>query len=382
VAPGQSATVDLPAWPTVDDPDGAVETWLHVRAELAEAAPWAPAGHVVARAQHDLTVATAAAVSATPKPGPLRPVSAGASLTLGSAEFDSRTGRLTRLYGVPVAGPQLELFRGPTDNDRSDTRGSYELTGAEAVLGDGVPGPSSATRWRDRGLDRLVHRVLEVAAGDADLLTRVRVSAANSGLSVDVAYRWRLDPAEPDALTLLVDVVPSPGWDCTWPRVGVRFDVPPDAVRAQWFGTGPHESYPDTRRAARVGRFAADVDELNVTYSRPQETGHRAELRTLEVSDDARPVLRLSTVPDIRGHRPGFTLTRHTPQQLDRAGHPYELPENDTAFLYVDAAVHGVGSRACGIDVLPQHALWPGAHSIALRFHDPAGQPAASPDRS
>lgn len=371
VAPGHSASVDLSPRVMADEPDPTVETWLHVRAELADAAPWAEAGHVVARAQHDLTVA--APVSPMPKPGPLRTVSAGASLTLGPAEFDGRTGRLIRLYGVPVGGPQLELFRGPTDNDRSDSRGSYELAGPEDVLGDGVPGPSSATRWRDGGLDRLVHRVVEVAAGDADLLTRVRVSAANSGLSVDVSYRWSLDPGEPGGVGLLVDVVPSPNWDCTWPRVGVRFDVPQAVARARWFGTGPHESYPDTRRAARVGRFEAGVDELTVTYSRPQETGHRAELRVLEISDDAKPLLSVSTVPDRYGHRPGFTLTRHTPQQLDLAAHPYQLPVNDTAYLFIDNAVHGVGSRACGIDVLPQHALWPGAQSFAVQFHDPAG---------
>jgi beta-galactosidase len=42
-------------------------------------------------------------------------------------------------------------------------------------------------------------------------------------------------------------------------------------------------------------------------------------------------------------------------------------------YLFLDDAVHGVGSRACGIDVLPQHALWPGARSFGVVFTDPAG---------
>jgi beta-galactosidase len=42
-------------------------------------------------------------------------------------------------------------------------------------------------------------------------------------------------------------------------------------------------------------------------------------------------------------------------------GHPHELPPSDIVHLYVDVAQHGLGSRACGPDVLPRHALWPQA---------------------
>src|SRR5690606_5620494 len=228
--------------------------------------------------------------------------------------------------------------------------------------------PASAERWRKRGLDRLTHRVLGVTASETGLTSRVRVSAANSGLFVDVDHRWTLVG---DAVELRVDLAPSPGWDCTWPRVGVRFELPAELDRADWFGTGPLESYPDSSTAARVGRFTASVDELNVVYSRPQETGHRAELRSLAIGDGSAVRLRVDTEPDLTGHRPGFTLTRHTPQQLDRAGHPYELPRNDRIYLFVDNAVHGLGSRSCGIDVLPKYALWPGAHSFTLSFPRP-----------
>ena len=164
--------------------------------------------------------------------------------------------------------------------------------------------------------------------------------------------------------------MPSVGWDCTWPRVGVRLDLPGGLDRASWFGTGPAENYPDTATAARFGRFSAGLDELNVPYSRPQETGHRAELRRLELTgpDGA---LRLRTLADLSGHRPGFTWSRHTPQQVDRAAHPHELPPSERTYLFLDAAVHGVGSRACGPDVLPVHALWPRAHSLAFVVEDP-----------
>ena len=88
--------------------------------------------------------------------------------------------------------------------------------------GEGVLGPSSEQRWRERGLDRLVHRLDQIFHDHDQLLAAVRTSAAGTNLFVDVTYHWRLT----DGLALLVNVVPSPGWDCTWPRVGVRFDLP------------------------------------------------------------------------------------------------------------------------------------------------------------
>jgi beta-galactosidase len=167
---------------------------------------------------------------------------------------------------------------------------------------------------------------------------------------------------------VLISIMPSPGWDCTWPRVGVRFDLPSELRHASWFGTGPNESYPDTRKAARVGRFAADIDELNVAYSRPQETGHRSELRMLAISDGTTEQLRVTTWPNREQRRPGFTLNAYTPQQLDRARHPYELAVSDRVYLFLDDAVHGIGSRACGVDVLPEHALWPGERQFGFEF--------------
>jgi beta-galactosidase len=363
IAPGQQSDVTLPE--ELVRP-GVGESWLTLRAELAEETVWADRGHEVAFGQFELTKPET--ISTLP-PWPTAPTlePKDSVIMLGPAKFDVHSGRVLQLYGMDVDGPRLELWRAPTDNDRSNLRGSFELAGPGETHGEGTPGPSSEQRWRERGLDRLVHRLDRIFHEDDQLLAAVRVSAAGTNLFVDVTYHWWLT----DRLALLVGVAPSPGWDCTWPRVGVRFDLPRELRHASWFGTGPNESYPDTRQAARVGRFAADIDELNVAYSRPQETGHRSALRSLVISDGTTERLRVSTWPNREQHRPGFTLTAYTPQQLDRARHPYELGQSDRMYLFLDDAVHGIGSRACGVDVLPEHALWPGQRQFGLEFHQP-----------
>ena len=363
IQPGRQGAVALPE-ELVMPGDG--ETWLTLRAELAGPTVWADHGHEVAFGQFELTgpgsISTLPTWPAPPLLKPSEPV-----ITLGPAQFDVYTGRLLRLYGTDVDGPRLELWRGPTDNDRSSARGSYELGRPEDTDGEGLPGPSSEQRWRDRGLDRLVHRLDQLFHDHDQLWAAVRVSAAGSNRFVDVTYHWLLA----EGLALLVNVVPSSGWDCTWPRVGVRFDLPQELRNASWFGTGPAESYPDTRLAARVGRFAADIDKLNVAYSRPQATGHRGELRSLVISDGTSERLGVTTWPNRSHHRPGFTLSAYTPQQLDRARHPHELVPGDQVYLFIDEAVHGIGSRSCGVDVLPEHALWPSQRQFGVEFRQP-----------
>ena len=363
IPPGQQEAVTLPEELVAP---GAGDTWLTLRAELAAATLWADRGHEVALAQFELTkpekITRLPSWPAPPVLPPKQPV-----IMLGPAQFDAHTGRLLQLFGIDVDGPRLELWRAPTDNDRSTFRGSFELASPEETHGEGAPGPSSEQRWRDRGLDRLVHRLDQIFHDHDQLLAVIRTSSAGTNLFVDVSYHWWLT----DGLALLIDVVPSPGWDCTWPRVGVRFDLPPELRQASWFGTGPNESYPDTRRAARVGRFAADIDELNVAYSRPQETGHHSELRSLVISDGTADRLNITTWPDQEGHRPGFTLSAYLPQQLDLARHPYELVPTDCVYLFLDDAVHGIGSRSCGVDVLPEHALWPAERQFGIEFRQP-----------
>ncbi|MFJ4466896.1 glycoside hydrolase family 2 TIM barrel-domain containing protein [Streptomyces sp. NPDC089424] len=351
VTAGESAVVRLPRVAVASD----AETWLTLDAVLAKASDWAPQGHLVATAQQDRS--TRAAVPAVRPRADWRP--ADGTLSLGIAEFTG--GSLVRLAGRDVGGPRLQLFRAPTDNDASPSEG-VENTDA------GPAGASDADLWRLDGLDRLVTRRVSVEQAPGALRTVDKVSAANSALSVTVESVWSLEDGE---LELRVEIEPSSGWRTVWPRIGIGFALPDGAAPvdgAEWFGLGPEESYPDSMRAARTGRFSSTVGDLSVDYARPQETGHRSQVRSLSLTSGGSEVLRIFAVPDVHGRRPGFTLSRHTPQQIAAAAHPHELPGSTTTHLFVDAAQHGLGSRACGPDVSPEFVLRPEARTLRLRI--------------
>ncbi|SHN45243.1 glycoside hydrolase family 2 TIM barrel-domain containing protein [Cryptosporangium aurantiacum] len=360
---GASAVFSLPDL----DVAASGETWLTVEAVLARETAWAPAGHRISAAQLDLTPPrrTVARVSTVGREIPVPP-----RTDLGPATFTH--GRLSALAGRPVVGPRLELWRAPTDNDRGqwipprdrDVDVMRDRHRKDLYLQSRYP--SAVSTWRHEGLHRLVGRLESIRATEQAVHTRTRYGAANSRRAVTVHESWSLADGD---LWLDLDLVPTAGWDTSWPRLGVRFDLPTDVHSVSWFGTGPRESYPDSRHAALVGRYSSTVDDLTVDYGRPQESGHRSDVRSLELATaDDRAWLRIDATRDAAGRLPGFTLRRHTPQQVDAAAHSYELPEPSATYLWLDAAQHGLGSRACGPDVAARSTLRPTARSLRLKF--------------
>jgi beta-galactosidase len=358
VGPGESVEARLPIEPldratSEPAPVGvAGERWMVVRAVLAKDEPWAAAGHEVAWAQFRLP----GGPSKTPSPSRAPIVRQGNELVLGGGEFDARTGRLVRLFGRPVGGPQLDLWRAPTDNDNGQG-------GRNAVV----------TEWRAAGLDRLLHRVDDVEAGEHELVVRTRVAPDGLGLGVRATYRW---VAGGDGLRLTVDVVPEGEWGGTavtprcgsWPRVGVRMAVPRSLDTVLWYGGGPGEAYADSREAARIGRYVRTVDELQTPYVVPQENGSRIDVRWAELTDADGNGLRVAGWPSFQ-----LTARRWTSEDLELARHRSDLSSRDHIYLNLDLAQHGLGSASCGPPATAQHALEVAPRTFGLLFRQLGG---------
>ena len=248
---------------------------------------------------------------------------------------------LTGLAGIPLDGPRVDAWRAPTDNDR-------------------IPDDSAADAWRAVGLHRLRHRVLDVSDEDGAIVVRTRTAPA----ALDVAFlstmRW--SALDGDGLLLDVSVKPEGEWPGSLPRLGLVWSLPAELDTVTWFGGGPGEAYPDTHRAARVGRFSSSVDALQTPYVMPQENGRRADVRWAELTDGAGTGLRVTALPSNglpsdEGDTFGLTVRRWTSADLDAALHPVDLVPGDRVWLTVDLAHRGIGTASCGPDVLPQHEL-------------------------
>ncbi len=131
VAAGDTVRIPLPVPLVVP---GAGERWLTVSAALIRATTWAPEGFVVSSVQQQID--SVAVTLASPD------ASMWAAATFGA------DGSMTRWRELAIAGPQLELWRAPTENDRLAGQGSYETADPTMTHGKGDEStPSSASRW-------------------------------------------------------------------------------------------------------------------------------------------------------------------------------------------------------------------------------------------
>jgi len=211
----------------------------------------------------------------------------------------------------------------------------------------------------------MLHRADAIEAGPDELVVRTRVAPAATRLGLFVTYRWT---AAGGALRLTAQVSPDGTWRLPLPRLGLRMAVPAALGNVEWFGLGPGEAYPDSRRAARAGRFAATVEDLQTPYVFPQENGNRAQVRWLRLTDAAGAGLSVAGDPVI-----DFTARRWTTEDLDAARHPADLRPTDRIWLNLDYAQHGLGSASCGPGVLPAYRLPAAPATFTVVFRPLAG---------
>jgi beta-galactosidase len=328
IGPGESAEVPLPELAATTG-----ETWLTVRAALAADATWAEAGHVVGWGQLQISPSAKALEPAATE----RISRTGHVLRLGIGGFDAGSGWLTSIGAHQVTGPRLDLWRAPTENDR------------------GSPLPDEAA-WRNAGLHRLQHRVIGVDAESHELVVRTRVAPPALDFGMLATYRWT---AGDGTLRLRLDVEPDGEWPRTLPRLGVRMAVPGALTEIEWFGCGPGEAYPDSRQAARIGRFTSSVDAMQTPYVFPQENGNRTGVRWARLGG----ALRIEGASTFE-----LTARRWTSEELDAAAHTVDLRPSELIWLNLDLAQNGLGTASCGPGVLPQYQLHAHAASLTLLF--------------
>jgi beta-galactosidase len=143
------------------------------------------------------------------------------------------------------------------------------------------------------------------------------------------------------------------------PRVGTVLETVAGLDALEWFGRGPHETYPDRCTAGWVGEFAMSVADAFTPYIRPQESGGRHGVRRLRLSGPAGDLaLHLDAPRQV-------SVTRHRAEDLDTAAHHGELVPRPGAVVHLDAAHRGLGTASCGPDTLPHHLVGPGTYRWA-----------------
>jgi beta-galactosidase len=187
----------------------------------------------------------------------------------GILTFDQTSGQLAswEVSGreLLVAGLTPNLWRAPTDND----------SGANWLL-------RTASVWKAATAERKLEQFTHRRAGDVVEVVVAELLGAETARFVTT---YRIDGAGAvevtGSLEQLKEKLPL------LPRVGMNLQLAGAFSQLEWFGRGPNENYWDRKTGAAVGRYRSTVAEQYHDYSRPQETGNKADVRWFALRDAA-----------------------------------------------------------------------------------------------
>ena len=144
-----------------------------------------------------------------------------------------------------------------------------------------------------------------------------------------------------------MDYQPSGNNKPIMPKFGMRMRLPADMTNIEYYGRGPWENYPDRKRSAFIGRYKMPLSEFETEYIHPQDNGCRTDVRWFNIAN-GKNTLRVEGLQPLC-----IRAWDYGEEDLEGAGHPYEIQRGRFVNLNIDLNVHGVG----GIDTWGQRTL-------------------------
>ena len=157
-------------------------------------------------------------------------------------------------------GIRPNYWRAPNDND----------------YGNGAPARWQA--WKVYGKENKPAEVTDKMV-NGNRVVKVVYNLEDLGCSNVVTYT--LEPS--GALTVEAQMSEASLKEA--PRYGLRWRMPQEFSNVRFYGRGPWENYCDRKDGAMFDIYSCNVADMYVPYVRPQENGHRVDVRWLEIKN-------------------------------------------------------------------------------------------------
>ncbi len=338
VAPGKTGDVSVPM--AVPEKGHCFLTLRYFQKQETELLP---AGHTLGFDQVELRNPDSrnqlAAAWGQEACGEIRVEETERELTVAGTDFTYRINRRTGMWTslcwkgreLLLKPAELNIWRAPTDNDRNVKhrwiRAGYDQSRTRAY----------ETRW-------------EVKNGAVKICTDLAVCADTLQPVLKGSITWIVNAGGDISAEISME---RNGAFPMLPRFGLRLFLPRELEQVRYWGLGPVENYPDKRRAACFGCFAAAVAELHEDYLMPQENGAHGGCDLMTITDGEHTLA-------VTGSKPfSFNASHYTQEELTAKQHNFELEECGATVLCLDYSHNGIGSNSCGPEPLPQYRLEP-----------------------
>ncbi len=250
--------------------------------------------------------------------------------------------------GDRLKGPVLNVFRAPTDND---IRSAYY---------------TDDNGWCKVGLNSLESRAKSTAT------VIERKSENEIRITAEVAWSGK---QETGFIHTCIYTVLGNGWVFldnsiipfgnlpVLPRIGIRMAVSQGLENIEWYGRGPHESYPDRKESAAFGRYRATVSGYALPYVRPQETGSREEVRWLCLYPDNGKGLIIRAEEYCAA-----SALHYMAEDFAQTGNVCDLKPREEIILCIDYRQNGLGNKSCGSEPMEKYKVYPDPVRFGFSF--------------
>ncbi|HVI46445.1 MAG TPA: glycoside hydrolase family 2 TIM barrel-domain containing protein [Chitinophaga sp.] len=322
-APQASAEISIPAKTKLS---AGKEYFLNIRYALKKAEPFLPAGFDIAAEQFSLQAGSP--VLNNNSKGQLSLQEAPGKATINgngfSIAFDLKKGILSSytLQGEQLLenGPQPAFWRAPTDNDIG-AGFNNSLRGWRNAYSDGKLLDASVTKTPE---GYTVTMKKEVVNGDA-VVTQTFNIHADGAIKVENQLR-----AVKGKYPLLL-------------RVGNDVILNKALNQLNFYGRGPWENYWDRKTASFVGRWQQSVSNQYFPYARPQESGNKADVRWVSVTNAKGKGLRFEYADSLLNFSAlPYNLDDLDPEAEKKQYHSGELVPRNEIYMHIDLQQSGV----------------------------------------
>ena len=316
-----------------------------------------PAGYEIAAEQLAVKNPAGDAKPALAATGRKPTVSGNGELTTVSgkgfrAVFDRKTGELTALEyaGKPVfkpgKGPALNVFRAPVNNDGWAMNNWFGLG-----LRHLEARPVAFTVEKTGGNTVRITAISDYSGEKAERVSdygsnKPKISATGEALPPDapvfrVVSAWTVYP---DGSVARQSTISATGRDIPLAKIGFTMELPAAYSKAEYYGRGPEENYPDRKTGSFLGRYSRAVKDFFEPYAKPQDMANREDVSWVALRDESGSGVLFAGLGKMSA-----TVLPYTAGELAAAAHPTDLPANpDRTRLDLDAAVLGLGGASCG----------------------------------
>ncbi len=329
VMPGETAAYPLPLWPDDLDDEYTVTVSFHLR----RATDWAPQGYEVAFGQGVFGRIPNLPV---PEEAP-EVIDGGWNIGISGKNFQILFSKIQcgmvsyRYHGKELLQsiPRPNFWRAPTDNDRgSYAPGRYAQWKIASLYGTAKGIPGSVPEWKRNSAWRLERGEKWAQVSFSYILP------TEPKTSCELAYRVYGDGTV--EVTLESDGAMALG---PMPEFGWMVKLNADYNHLRWYGRGPEETYCDRKLGGRLGIYENQVADNMAQYLLPQECGNKTDTRWATITDATGMGFLLYNQDGME-----FSALPYTPDELENAAHPYELPPVHYTVLRVAAKQMGLGA--------------------------------------